>query len=272
MRLYQVDSFTGHIFKGNPAGVCILTDPMPEETMQAIAAEMNLSETAFVRQDGLEFNLQWFTPKNEVDLCGHATLAAAHVLFNHTGIKALEIRFSTRSGILKARKSQGGITLDFPIGMPKPAELPNPILEGLGISLDEVNTVNYCQKRGKFLVHLKDPARISEIKPDFQRMLEFQPDAFIGVIVTAEGDEYDFISRFFAPWVGVKEDPVTGSAHTVLGPYWYGILGKTRFRAYQASPRGGEMLVELEGKSVFLTGKAVTVFEGELLLDTPYTI
>lgn len=264
MKLYQVDSFTNQMFKGNPAGICILTHEMPDETMRAIAMEMNLSETAFVKIEGLEQRLRWFTPTNEVALCGHATLAAAHVLFNHVGIKTPEIKFSTMSGILTARKASGGIMLDFPVGNPEPAELPQPIFESLGISRDDIQATLFCRTRNKFLVHLKDPAMMSQIKPDFGRMLEYRPKELIGVIITAKGESHDFISRFFAPWVGVNEDPVTGSSHTVLAPYWGKLLEKTKMNAYQASKRGGEMTVELKGDRVFLTGKAVTVFETEI--------
>ncbi|MDD4307556.1 MAG: PhzF family phenazine biosynthesis isomerase [Thermoplasmata archaeon] len=264
LKLFQVDSFTGQMFKGNPAGVCILTHDIPAETMQAIAMEMNLSETAFVRREGLEHRLRWFTPTNEVTLCGHATLAAAHVLFNHVGLKAHEIKFQTKSGLLMARKSTGGITLDFPIGNPEPTTLPEPIFDSLGIAHIDIEATLFCRTRNKFLVHLKDPSLIPEIKPDFGRMLEYQPSELIGVIITAKGEKHDFISRFFAPWVGVNEDPVTGSSHTVLAPYWSKLLGKTKMSAYQASKRGGEMAVELKGERVFLTGKAVTVFETEI--------
>jgi PhzF family phenazine biosynthesis protein len=264
MKLYQIDSFTSQMFKGNPAGVCILSREISEETMQAIAMEMNLSETAFVKIEGFEQRLRWFTPTNEVALCGHATLAAAHVLFNHVGIKTFEIKFRTMSGILIARKSSGGIMLDFPAGDPEPADLPPAIFESLGIYRDDIEATLFCSTRKKFLVHLKDPSLVSQIKPDFGRMLEYQPAELIGVIITARGESHDFISRFFAPWVGVNEDPVTGSSHTVLAPYWGKILGKTRMSAYQASKRGGEMTVELKNDRIFLTGQAVTVFETEI--------
>jgi PhzF family phenazine biosynthesis protein len=267
MKLFQVDSFTSQMFKGNPAGVCILSHEIPEETMQAIAMEMNLSETAFVCPKDHEYKLKWFTPTNEVALCGHATLAAAHVLFNHVGIKTPEIKFRTMSGILTARKSSGGIMLDFPVGNPEPAELPEAIFESLGISRDDIEATLFCNTRKKFLVHLRNSAMISKIKPDFGRMLEYQPAELIGLIITAKGESHDFISRFFAPWVGVNEDPVTGSSHTVLAPYWGKILGKTKMTAYQASKRGGEMTVEMKGDRVFLTGKAVTVFETEMQVE-----
>ena len=264
MKLYQVDSFTGEMFRGNPAGVCILPHEIPDEIMQAIAMEMNLSETAFVKLGGFELHLRWFSPANEVALCGHATLATAHVLFNHVGVKTPEIKFRTKSGILTVRKAGGGIMMDFPIGNPEPAELPEAIFESLGISRDDIEATLFCNTRKKFLVHVKDPALITKIHPDFGRMLEYQPSDLIGVIITAKGESHDFVSRFFAPWVGVNEDPVTGSSHTVLAPYWGKILGKTKMNAYQASKRGGEMTVELKGDRVFITGKAVTVFETEI--------
>ncbi|MFO7618088.1 MAG: PhzF family phenazine biosynthesis isomerase [Thermoplasmata archaeon] len=264
MKLYQVDSFTSQMFKGNPAGVCIQTHDLPEEAMQAIAMEMNLSETAFVRQDGLEHRLRWFTPTNEVNLCGHATLAAAHVLFREIGLKAMEIKFQTRSGLLLARRSGDGIKLDFPVGNPEPAELPGPIFESLGIPESDIAATLFCDARRKYLVHLKDPAMISKMQPDFGKMMEHKPDELMGVIITAKGESHDFISRFFAPWVGVDEDPVTGASHTVLAPYWGKLLGKNKMAAYQASKRGGEMIVELKEGRVFLTGNAVTVFGTEL--------
>jgi PhzF family phenazine biosynthesis protein len=264
MKLYQVDSFTNRMFKGNPAGVCIQTSDLPDETMQAIAMEMNLSETAFVRQEGLEHRLRWFTPETEVDLCGHATLAAAHVLFREIGLKAMEIKFRTRSRLLVAKRSGDGIMLDFPVGNPEPAELPDAIFDSLGISRDDIQATQFCGTRRKFLVHLKDAGLVARLQPDFGRMLEYQPAELIGVIITAKGETHDFISRFFAPWVGVNEDPVTGSSHTVLAPYWAKLLGKTRMSAYQASKRGGEMTVELKEGRVFLTGRAVTVFQTEI--------
>jgi PhzF family phenazine biosynthesis protein len=267
MKLYQVDSFTSQMFKGNPAGVCILTQDIPEEAMRAIAMEMNLSETAFVRQEGPEHGLRWFTPTHEVALCGHATLAAAHVMFKEIGFKDPEIKFRTKSGLLIARKSAGGITLDFPAGNPEPADLPRQIFESLGISKNDIKATMFCSARNKFLVRLKDPAMIQKIAPNFSRMMEYTPKELIGVIITAPGKEHDFVSRFFAPWVGVNEDPVTGSSHTVLAPYWSKILGKTKMAAYQASKRGGEMELELRGERVFMTGKAVTVFVAELNLQ-----
>jgi PhzF family phenazine biosynthesis protein len=266
MKLYQVDSFTGQMFRGNPAGVCMMTQDMPEETMRNIATEMNLSETAFVRQEGPEHNLRWFTPTQEVALCGHATLAAAHVMFDEMGFKGMEIRFRTKSGLLIARKAAGGITLDFPAGNPEPAELPQAIFQSLGISREDIRATLFCKARNKFLVHLRDPALVPRITPDFGKMLEHRPTELIGVIITASSKTHDFQSRFFAPWVGVNEDPVTGSSHTVLAPYWSKILGKTEMTAYQASKRGGEMTVELKGDRVFITGKAVTVFRAELSL------
>ena len=232
MKLYQVDAFTGQMFSGNPAGVCILSSPLDEETMRNIAMEMNLSETAFVRQQGLEHELRWFTPETEVSLCGHATLAAAHVMFREIGFKGLEIKFRTKSGLLVARKSAGGITLDFPAGNPEPAELPKPIFESLGIPESEITATQFCGARRKFLVHLKDPALVPKMKPDFAKMMQYQPSELVGVIITSEAEGHDFQSRFFAPWVGVDEDPVTGSSHTVLAPYWSKILGKTKMRAH----------------------------------------
>ncbi|RLC77578.1 MAG: PhzF family phenazine biosynthesis protein [Chloroflexi bacterium] len=268
MKLYQVDAFTKELFRGNPAAVCIQDREIPLDKMLSIAMELNLSETAFARPlENGNFSLRWFTPKAEVDLCGHATLATAHVLFNHIGIPGDTVHLETRSGTLAARKSPGGITLDFPVGNPQPAELPHVILESLGLEPQDIAASMFCKERGKFLVHIRDPEMLEHVEPDFQGMLAHRPDNMIGVIITAKGyGRYDFISRFFAPWVGINEDPVTGSAHTVLAAYWAGILGKTKMKAFQASVRGGEILIEIDGGSFFLTGQAVTVFEGDLVL------
>lgn len=264
-RLFQIDAFTGQRFKGNPAGVCILKNEIPVELMQSIAMEMNLSETAFVKtvSPGV-YDLRWFTPTLEVPLCGHATLATAHVLFNELGVDAKELTFDTLSGRLNVVKEGDEIRLDFPIGKPEKIEAPKLIIEALAIGENDYEEVQYCRVRKKFLVRLKDETMLRSIKPNFQKMQSHKPNDTIGVIITSAGSVYDFVSRFFAPWVGVNEDPVTGSAHTVLAPYWSNILEKKTMRAYQASKRGGELTVRIEGARVHLIGKAVTVFQTEI--------
>lgn len=276
--LYQVDAFTTVAFRGNPAAVCLLPMPLADPLLQTIAAEMNLSETAFLLRtnhrcwrSGDTFSLRWFTPQTEVPLCGHATLATAAVLFEITRVSATEVTFQTMSGDLLARKRDDGIALDFPTDPPVPCKPPSGILGALGLSVDMVVASCYGAKTHKLLLHLADTQLVSELCPDYQALLAVETmAAYRGLIVTAAGagdGDYDFISRFFAPWIGINEDPVTGSAHTVLGPYWTAQLGKSELRAYQASARGGELGVRLlEGGRVELVGQAAMVFEGCLTL------
>ncbi len=261
--IYQVDAFTDAAFGGNPAGVCLLTDPKEDSWMQSVAAEMNLSETAFVRPEKEGFRLRWFTPQVEVELCGHATLATSHILWE-TGVLARnrEAKYETLSGRLGARlDGQGWIELDFPSRPVKP-EPPDWLDElagalgikpyGAGLSKEDV------------LVEAADEATVRALRPDFG-VLRSLPAR--GVIVTARSSDprFDFVSRFFAPAVGVDEDPVTGSSHTVLVPYWADRLGKQSFTAFQASRRGGILRVSLAGDRVKIAGRAVTVVKGELL-------
>ena len=271
--IYQVDAFTDKTFKGNPAAVCLLDHKLEEPVMQAIAAEMNLSETAFVYslenkpiRETTHFSLRWFTPKVEVPLCGHATLATAAVLFYDQKLPTNEITFKTLSGKLIAKKEENGILLNFPSDPPEPIEPPEELLKALGIT-EYKNIVNSAQA-GKLLIHLEDEDAVNKVTPDFGLMKSLPIyEGIIGVIITSEGSQqYDFISRFFAPWVGVNEDPVTGSAHTVLTPYWSEVLGKPEMLAYQASERGGKLIVQLDRKRVILIGEAVIVFKGELHL------
>ena len=257
-RIYQVDAFTDRPFRGNPAAVCILPGPAPEAWMRDVAAEMNLSETAFLYafEDG--YRLRWFTPAVEVDLCGHATLASAHVLFEQ-GLLAedAEARFHTNSGLLTARLDDGGIVMDFPAEAAAPASVPPGLTEALG-----VEPVFVGRNRFDVLVELQDEAAVRSLRPDFSR-LSAVPCR--GVIVTsAAGGDYDFVSRFFAPAAGIAEDPVTGSAHCCLGPYWQAKTGRNRFTAFQASARGGVVGVTVAGERVLLSGRAVTVMTGDL--------
>jgi len=261
--IFQVDAFTEEPFKGNPAGVCLLRWPVEEAWMQNVAAEMNLAETAFPCPQGDGFRLRWFTPKVEVKLCGHATLATAHILWEQ-GILApgVEARFQTLSGLLTARRDGALIELDFPARppLPQPPEWADAVVGALGIK-----PVHIGMSAEDVLFEAADEETVRTIRPDFAALRSLPAR---GVIVTSrsEDNRFDFISRFFAPAVGVDEDPVTGSSHTVLVPYWAGRLGKTSFTAYQASARGGVLHLRLEGDRVKIAGQAVTVLKGELVV------
>jgi len=256
----QVDAFTSKPFAGNPAAVCILSKAPDEQWMRDVAREMNLSETSFLvpREDG--YNLRWLTPAVEVDLCGHATLAAAHVLWEQGHLAAgAQARFHTRSGLLLAEQQGEWIEMDFPAKMEQAAEPPADLTAALGL------TPTYAgRNQFDYLVEVASAAALREAQPDHSVLRKLPVR---GIIVTARSDspEFDFISRFFAPGSGIDEDPVTGSAHTCLGPYWQKRLGKSEFVAYQASPRGGVVRVRCNGDRVFLGGQAVTVLRGELV-------
>ena len=259
MRLLQIDAFTDQPFRGNPAVVCLLDSKREDQWMQSVGAEMNLSETAFLlrREDG--YSLRWFTPAVEVDLCGHATLASAHALFAEGLLKPNETaRFHTRSGLLTATRNGEWIELDFPA---TPAETSEPapgLLEALGVT----NATYVGKNKFDYIIELPTQVDVLSVNPDYARLREVDAR---GVIVTTRGaGEHDFISRFFAPAVGVDEDPVTGSAHCCLTPYWAERLGKKELVGFQASKRGGLLRVRLEGDRVKLGGKAVTIFRGEL--------
>lgn len=258
--IVQVDAFTDDAFAGNPAAVCLLDGPRNERWMQSVANEMNLSETAFLikRDDG--FDLRWFTPEAEVELCGHATLASAHVLWEEDILGKQEAaRFHTRSGLLSATRKEGWIEMDFPAELQKPAIAPPALTRALGTT-----PVYIGKNRFDYLVELESEDVLRNLHPDFS-VLKTVPAR--GVIVTAPSDskDYDFVSRFFAPAIGINEDPVTGSAHCCLGPYWQKRLKKDFFTAYQASRRGGIVRVNVQGDRVMLSGQAVTVFRGELI-------
>ncbi|HLG68813.1 MAG TPA: PhzF family phenazine biosynthesis protein [Chloroflexota bacterium] len=258
--LYQVDAFTDRRFSGNPAAVCLLHEPAGEAWMQALAAEMNLSETAYLvpRPDG--FDLRWFTPAVEVALCGHATLASAHVLWE-TGRLAphQEARFHTKSGLLTARQASGWIEMDFPAIRCEPSAVPSGLLEAL-----DVQSTAVCRAGTDYLVEVEDEGEVQAASPDLVALAEVQAR---GIIVTAQATlpGYDVVSRFFAPASGIPEDPVTGSSHCALGPYWGAKLGKSELLAYQASARGGTVRVRLAGDRVLLGGQAITVFRGDLI-------
>lgn len=257
--IYQVDSFSSVPFHGNPAGVCILSGQQADEWMQNVALEMNLSETAFLLKEGSTYRLRWFTPRVEVDLCGHATLASAHILWE-TGREARtsQLQFNTRSGLLKADFNDGWIELNFPKAAVKKAEPPQGMLDALGVQALFVGNDGT-----DYLVEIESDPQLRALQPDMTRLEKVSSR---GVIVTARSTDkgYDFISRFFGPQVGIPEDPVTGSAHCALSPYWAEKLGKETFLAYQASARGGELRLRIEDDRVIIGGKAVTVIEGTL--------
>ena len=256
--IYHVNAFTRRPFAGNPAAVCLLGDMPGAGWMQNVAAQMNLSETAFLCPEADGFRLRWFTPAVEVDLCGHATLASAHVLWESGLLPEGEpARFLTRSGPLGARRQGPLIELDFPSCPARPASPPAELGEALGARLA------WAGRNGSdWLVEVRSEAELRGLAPDFRRLARVPVR---GVIVTSRSSgEYDFVSRFFAPASGVAEDPVTGSAHCCLGPFWGARLGKRELRAYQSSARGGEVHVRLAGERVLLGGEAVTVLRGEL--------
>jgi predicted PhzF superfamily epimerase YddE/YHI9 len=292
--IYQVDAFTDHVFGGNPAAVCPLESWLPDAVLQSIAMENNLAETAYVVRTGSTVEIRWFTPVLEINLCGHATLASAHVLFEHLGHPGDEIVFSSKSGPLRAARGGGLITLDFPAFEPEPIATPEALVRGLGRKPLET-------LRGRdILAVFGSEAEVAAIEPDFAAIRTLD---CIGVIATAPGsaatergtltarsrrsmaapggvaaersgvpaergeapaEQVDFVSRFFAPRAGVPEDPVTGSAHTLLVPFWAGRLGKTRFHAVQVSKRRGDLVCELKNGRVLMGGKAVTYLRGDI--------
>jgi len=258
--IFQVDAFTDKLFKGNPAGVCLLPIPADKDWMQDVAREMNMSETAFLYQQGDGFNLRWFTPAVEVDLCGHATLASAHVLWEAGHVLPDEqVRFYTRSGLLTAQRIDDWIELDFPATPEQPATPPEDLVRALGVTPKYVG-----QNQFDYLVEVGKEETVRAMTPDFALLGKVSTR---GVFVTSQARSpgYDFISRFFAPAAGVEEDPVTGSAHCCLGPFWGRRLGKRELVGYQASPRGGIVRVRMGEERVYLGGQAVTVLRGELL-------
>lgn len=259
MRIFQVDAFTDRPFAGNPAAVCILQEPRDAGWMQSVAAEMNLAETAFLLKHGEVFNLRWFTPTIEVDLCGHATLASAHVLWGAGYLKPdRPARFLTRSGLLTCERKGDWIEMDFPAEPEEKASPPLGLDKALGI-----NTRYVGKNRFDYLVEVDSEDTVRKLKPDLGLLGEIPTRGFI-ITSRASSPGYDFVSRFFAPRAGIPEDPVTGSSHCCLGPFWRTRLHKDEFVAYQASPRGGVVRVRLAGSRVFLGGQAVTVLHGEL--------
>ncbi|MHB8169310.1 MAG: PhzF family phenazine biosynthesis protein [Thermoleophilia bacterium] len=252
-----MDAFTDHVFQGNPAAVCPLESWLPDELLQSIAQENNLSETAFFVPTGKDFELRWFTPADEVDLCGHATLASAFVLFEHLSYRGPEISFKTRSGGLTVKRAANGLSMDFPATSPQACQPPPDLLAGLGAAPQEVLAAfDYVAVYGS-------ESSVRDLVPDFAVLggLDLR-----GVIATAPGEEADFVSRCFCPKLGVNEDPVTGSAHCELAPFWSQRLGRSRLQALQLSSRGGRIECEVKADRVFLTGRAVLYLEAEIIV------
>ncbi len=258
MRIIQVDAFTSKAFAGNPAAICVLSAPAEEAWMKNVAREMNLSETAYLHPEGDGYRLRWLTPAVEVDLCGHATLASAHVLWEDGHIKShAAARFYTRSGLLTCERRGEWIEMDFPAKLEQAAEAPPQLAEALGTTLKYVGKNQF-----DYLVEVADEATLRALNPNHYLLKQLPVR---GVIVTSRGTGYDFVSRFFAPGSGIDEDPVTGSAHTALAPFWGARLKKDEMIGFQASARGGVVKVRLQGDRVILAGQAVTVLRGELL-------
>ncbi len=260
MKMYQVDAFTEVPFAGNPAAVCVLDEKKDDTWMQNVACEMNLSETAFLVQEKSGFRLRWFTPNAEVDLCGHATLASAHILWKKSYWSSEQpIVFYTQSGVLTTTRVDGWINMNFPATPEKETQPPISLLRALSVS-----PVYVGQSKFDYIVEVENEDIVRDIQPDFAILSEVPTR---GVIVTARSKKYDFVSRFFAPAVGVNEDPVTGSAHCCLAPYWKSKLGKDRLTAYQISKRGGFLKMQCVGQDerIIISGKAIMVLEGRLL-------
>lgn len=261
--IYQADAFTDTLFGGNPAAICPLQEWLPDAVMQKIAAENNLSETAFFVKTDKGFLLRWFTPEMEIDLCGHATLASAHILFTELGYTGPAIHFDTlKAGVLTVTRDADKYTLDFPSRPPQPVNaLPMGLINALGgkIPVEVLKAQNY-------LVVYETEDDVRNLKPDFNLLAKIDT---LGVIVTAEGndDNIDFVSRFFAPSAGINEDPVTGSAHCNLIPYWADVLEKEQLHTCQVSARTGELWCELKGDRVLMSGKATTYLKGEIVLS-----
>jgi len=271
--IYQVDAFTNQPFAGNPAGVCILNEPRSDSWLQDVAAEMNLSETAFVSPrpmeaptspGGREFDLRWFTPTQEMYLCGHATLSAAHILWQEGLVAGSEeARFHTLSGLLRVTQDRDWMTMDFPAWTSEANPVPSALMEGLGLPAGKVP--GYFGRNDKFgMVVLDSPEQVVRLEPKFEILRLLPLD---GIIVTAQGDgaPVDFVSRVFAPRLGINEDPVTGGAHCMLTPFWAERLGKTRMVARQVSKRGGELRVAPAKERVMISGQAVTVFSAQMM-------
>lgn len=255
-KLYQVDAFTSALFRGNPAAVCPLDNWLDEDLMQKIAAENNLSETAFFVNENGGFRIRWFTPEAEVDLCGHATLASAHILFNHLNYQKDKISFQSKSGTLSVKKEESFLVLNFPADNPQKTQLPELISSAFNF-----HPISSYKGRSDYLLLFENENQIQSLAADFQKI---KNSGARGVIVTAPGTDVDFVSRFFAPAVGINEDPVTGSAHTTLTPFWAKRLDKTELTARQISKRQGFLKCALLSDRVEIAGQAVTYLIGEI--------
>lgn len=253
LKIYQVDAFARRAFEGNPAAVCPLKNWLPDDVMQSIAAENNLSETAFFVPQDNRFSLRWFTPTTEVDLCGHATLASAFVLFECEGYRDSRIRFDSRSGELSVTREGDLLVLDFPAQPPTSCDVPDEIAAAFGVEPVE------CLVAADLIVIYKDESFVRTVAPDIGKLRDI---SHRGIIITAASTEYDFVARFFGPNVGIDEDPVTGSAYTQLVPYWAARTGQKKFHAKQVSGRGGELFCELAGDRVLIGGRAAKYLEG----------
>ncbi len=260
LKIFTVDAFTDRNFAGNPAAVCLLDENLDDELMKNIAAEMNLSETAFVKKENREYNLRWFTPKVEVELCGHATLASAHILWEEKLLpKDADAEFNTLSGQLIVKNIKDEYEMNFPASKVSGSEFNAELINALG-----VEPVSLAETEHNYIVELANDDAVFSVSPDFIALSKLKK---FGTIITSKSSDerFDFISRYFVPAKGINEDPVTGSAHCALGPYWSQKTGKKSFSAYQASLRGGSMKIKLDGGRIFLTGKAVTFLKGEIV-------
>lgn len=257
--IYQIDAFAERVFAGNPAAVCPLQEWLSDEIMQSIAEENNLSETAFFVPTEQGFHIRWFTPVAEVDLCGHATLASAYVIFTILGYEKSEILFESKSGPLKVTNSGGLMVMDFPSQPPVTCEIPEEIVQAFNDKPIE------CLKAEDYIVVFGSEDEVRAAQPELSLLKNVD---LRGVVITAQSNRYDFVSRFFAPKLGVDEDPVTGSSHTQLVPYWSNVLGVKKLHAKQVSSRGGELFCELAGNRVLITGKAIKYLTGEIEIKT----
>ena len=257
LNIYQVDAFAQNTFEGNPAAICPLSEWLDDALMQRIAMENNLSETAFFVEEKGTFHIRWFTPNSEVAMCGHATLASAHVIYTHLVYTKEEIIFDSKSGILKVRKEKERYTMDFPVQTVEECEIPIQLM----VAFDTLPIA--CYKAMDYLVVFDQEEDIIDANPDMNKLKELD---LRGIMITAKSEKYDFVTRFFAPKYGIDEDPVTGSAFTQLVPYWSDVLGKDTLKAKQVSLRGGEVFCELKGDRVLMSGYALTYLEGFITL------
>lgn len=258
MTIFQVDAFTNEIFKGNPAAVCPLATWISDDLMQFIAEENNLSETAFFVKNEAQFEIRWFTPTNEIDLCGHATLAAAHIIYSELDYEREIIEFNSKSGKLTVEKKNDWYTLNFPSEEIEEIVTPMLLKEALNVPI-----LKTYQGKWKLLVELENETTIKNLTPDFSKLTQLEAS---GIIVTSLGDKVDFVSRFFAPKIGINEDPVTGSSHTVLIPFWAKKLGKNNFEAIQLSKRTGYLKCTYLNDRVEMSGQAITFLKGKLTI------